>query len=210
MGSIVILSKTESNQPTVPSPPHANSLIFGTCLNISIAWPGPPSVRSKTCLGLRSHWNFCINLAPWLPPDLGLRNTRIGATPGEGIGFRQKGLSLVSSWSLPSLARLVGAPTFFLCFFLLGEFFRLDLKLLFLGTLTIQEGGTMSWKNTRGLIVYMIGLWQYGLWSFQAGVTKLVIFLHKNQHTQKKLLNFKLWIHSVLSKIGHHFSNEKI
>ena len=151
MGSIVILSKTESNQPTVPSPPHAKSLIFGTCLNISIAWPGPPSVRSKTCLGLRSHWNFCINLAPWLPPDLGLRNTRIGATPGEGIGFRQKGLSLVSSWSLPSLARLVGAPTFFLCFFLLGEFFRLDLKLLFLGTLTIQEGGTMSWKNTRGL-----------------------------------------------------------
>jgi hypothetical protein len=62
----------------------------------------------------------------------------------EGIGFRQKGLSLVSS-SSPSLATLVGAPTNnFFFFFLLGEFFRLDLKLLFLGTLTIQEGGTMS------------------------------------------------------------------
>ena len=33
-------------------------------------------------------------------------------------------------------------------------------------------------------------LWQYGLWSFQAGGTKLERFLPKNQHTQRKLLNF--------------------
>ena len=26
-------------------------------------------------------------------------------------------------------------------------------------------------------------VWQYGLWSFQAGGTKLERFLHKNQHT---------------------------
>ena len=36
-------------------------------------------------------------------------------------------------------------------------------------------------------------LWQYGLWSFQTGHTKLERFLHKNQHTQRKLLNFENW-----------------
>ena len=38
----------------------------------------------------------------------------------------------------------------------------------------------------------IINLWQYGLWSFQSGGTKLERFLHKNQHTQRKLLNFGL------------------
>ena len=37
-------------------------------------------------------------------------------------------------------------------------------------------------------------VWQYGLWSFQTGGTKLERFLHKNQHTQRKLLNFENWI----------------
>ena len=36
-------------------------------------------------------------------------------------------------------------------------------------------------------------LWQYGLWSFQTGYTKLERFLHKNQHTQRKLLNSENW-----------------
>ena len=53
-------------------------------------------------------------------------------------------------------------------------------------------------------------LWQYGLWSFQAGGTKLERFLHKNQHTQRKLLNFDFWINGELSKTGHHFSNKVI
>ena len=48
-------------------------------------------------------------------------------------------------------------------------------------------------------------LWQYGLWSFQAGGTKLERFLHKNQHTQRKLLNFENWVNGEVSKIGHHF-----
>ena len=34
-------------------------------------------------------------------------------------------------------------------------------------------------------------LWQYGLWSFQTGGTKFERFLPKNQHTQRKLLNFE-------------------
>ena len=36
-------------------------------------------------------------------------------------------------------------------------------------------------------------IWQYGLWSFQTGYTKLERFLHKNQHTQRILLNFENW-----------------
>ena len=53
-------------------------------------------------------------------------------------------------------------------------------------------------------------LWQYGLRSFQAGGTKSERFLHKNQHTQRKLLNFEFWINGELSKIGHHFGNKVI
>ena len=41
-------------------------------------------------------------------------------------------------------------------------------------------------------------LWQYRLWSFQAGGTKLDRFLHKNQHTQRKLLNLEFWIKAKL------------
>ena len=48
------------------------------------------------------------------------------------------------------------------------------------------------------------------VWSFQVGVTKLERFLHKNQLTQRKLLNFEFWINGELSKIGHHFSNNVI
>ena len=43
-------------------------------------------------------------------------------------------------------------------------------------------------------------LWQYGLWSFQTGGTKLERFLPKNQHTQRKLLNFENWISGEVSK----------
>ena len=37
-------------------------------------------------------------------------------------------------------------------------------------------------------------LWQYRLWSFQTGGTKLERFLPKNQHTQRKLLSLENWI----------------
>ena len=40
---------------------------------------------------------------------------------------------------------------------------------------------------------------------FKQGGTKLERFLHKNQRTQRKLLNFELWINVKLSKIGHDF-----
>ena len=52
---------------------------------------------------------------------------------------------------------------------------------------------------------YCCILWQYGFWSFQAGCTKLERFLPKNQHTQRKLLNFENWVNGEVSKIRHHF-----
>ena len=42
---------------------------------------------------------------------------------------------------------------------------------------------------------------------FSKGGRKLERFLHKNQPTQRKLLNFEFRINGELSKIGHHFSN---
>ena len=43
-------------------------------------------------------------------------------------------------------------------------------------------------------------LWQYGLWSFQMGGTKLERFLPKDQHTQRKLSNFENWSNGEVSK----------
>ena len=39
---------------------------------------------------------------------------------------------------------------------------------------------------------------------------KLERFLSKNQHIQRKFLNFENWCSGELSKIGHHFSNQVI
>ena len=43
---------------------------------------------------------------------------------------------------------------------------------------------------------------------FLTGGTKSERFLPKNQHTQRKLLNFENWVNGEVSKIGHHFSKE--
>ena len=43
-------------------------------------------------------------------------------------------------------------------------------------------------------------VWQYRLWSFHMGDTKLERFLLKNQLTQRKLLNFEIWMNGELSK----------
>ena len=44
--------------------------------------------------------------------------------------------------------------------------------------------------------------WQYGLWSFQTGYAKLERVLHKNQHTQRKLLNFENWTNGEPQQLG--------
>ena len=43
---------------------------------------------------------------------------------------------------------------------------------------------------------HMCVLWQYGLWTFQTGGT----ILPKNQHTQRKSLNFQNWVNGEVSK----------
>ena len=44
-------------------------------------------------------------------------------------------------------------------------------------------------------------LWHSWLWSFKTRGTKLERFLHKNQHTQRKLLKFENWTNGELAKI---------
>ena len=62
-----------------------------------------------------------------------------------------------------------------------------------------------SFNGTDNVLINHSALWQYGLWSFHVGGTKLERFLPKNQHTQRKLLNFENWVNEEVSKIGHHF-----
>ena len=44
--------------------------------------------------------------------------------------------------------------------------------------------------------------WQKGEWSFQGRGTKLERFLHKNQHAQRKLLNFENWTSGEPQKLA--------
>ena len=67
---------------------------------------------------------------------------------------------------------------------------------------TIDSGATI---RLIGCAVY-----QYGLLSFQTGGTKLERFLRKNQHPQRKLLNFENWISGKVSKNEYHFSISKV
>jgi hypothetical protein len=45
---------------------------------------------------------------------------------------------------------------------------------------------------------------------FSSGGTKSERFLSKNQHTERKLLNFENWVDGEVSKIGHHFKSKVI
>ena len=54
-------------------------------------------------------------------------------------------------------------------------------------------------KGNKDLFIKCV-LWQYRLWSFQTGGTELERFLPKNQHAQRKLLNFENWLNGEVSK----------
>ena len=49
-------------------------------------------------------------------------------------------------------------------------------------------------QHQKPVICLLLSLWQYGLWSFQIGGSKIRKILPKNQHTQRKLLNFENWV----------------
>ena len=70
------------------------------------------------------------------------------------------------------------------------------------GKRTFEIGHKFWWWQ---LILARFTLLQNGLSSFQVGYTKLKRFLPKNQHTQRKFLNFENWVNGKVSKIGHHF-----
>ena len=83
---------------------------------------------------------------------------------------------------------------------------------------------TLAWSHFLGTVLqstdvikeifFGIGqsytLWQYGLWSFQTGGTKLERFLPKNQHTKRKLLNFKNWVNGEVSKSAKIWHSKSI
>ena len=48
--------------------------------------------------------------------------------------------------------------------------------------------------------IYLRTVWQYGLWSFQTGGTKLERVLPKNHHTQRKVLNLENWVNGEVSQ----------
>ena len=81
------------------------------------------------------------------------------------------------------------------------ELYRLELYLKSIKTKQISPD-----LHSIPFTIQNFALWQYGLWSFQIGDTKLKRSLPKNQHTQRKLLNFENWVIGEVSKIGHHFS----
>ena len=47
-------------------------------------------------------------------------------------------------------------------------------------------------------------LWQYRLWSFQTGGTKLERFWPKHRHTQRKLLNLRIGLVGRCQKVKNH------
>ena len=64
---------------------------------------------------------------------------------------------------------------------------------------TINTWWFMFWHTIQGLFCTMA----IRVVEFSNGGTKLERFLPKNQHTQRKLLNFEFWINGELSKIGN-------
>ena len=67
------------------------------------------------------------------------------------------------------------------------------------------------WDYVFGKILILLNV-HYGNTScgvFKGGY-KIRKILTKNQHTQRKLLNFEFWSNGERSKIGHHFSNKVI
>ena len=67
----------------------------------------------------------------------------------------------------------------------------------------VQQGFEKTKKEAAEILAFFVKVCvpryfflfydQYGLWSFQTGGTKLERFLPKNQHTQRKFLNFENW-----------------
>ena len=58
----------------------------------------------------------------------------------------------------------------------------------------------LNYQNNNKLSDQSLHYGSAGCGVFKRGDTKLERFLPKNQHTQRKLLNFEFWINGKLSK----------
>ena len=87
---------------------------------------------------------------------------------------------------------------------------RLFQKVFHWKRIVIKKRLHSSFNFFRWNHLQTLSLWQYGFWSFQAGGTKLERFLHKNQHTQRKLLKFEFWINGELSKSAQIWLSKSI
>ena len=86
----------------------------------------------------------------------------------------------------------------------MNQYGNFDLVLLFISLNYVHLQFSYN-LETSNMILCRWPLWLYGLWSFLNEGTELESFLPKNQHTQKKLLNFESWINGEVSKIEHRF-----
>ena len=64
-------------------------------------------------------------------------------------------------------------------------------------------------KYIFGLLPYVAFIYTMAIRvvEFSSEITKLERFSPRNQHTQRKLLNFESWCNGEVSKIRHHFRN---
>ena len=98
------------------------------------------------------------------------RNSRSGNTGKNGIAEKMKALLTNCIYLEDSSVTVYGVKIY--------------------GSPYQPEFGNWAFPLKRGQVCE---LWQYGLWSFRTGDTKLERFLHKNQRTQRKLSNFENW-----------------
>ena len=68
----------------------------------------------------------------------------------------------------------------------------------------------LNYQNNNKLSDQSLHYGSTGCGLFKRRDTKFERLLHKNQHTQRNLLNFEIWINGELAKIGYHFSNKVI
>ena len=116
----------------------------------------------------------------------GSRNHCEAILPGKMMIFDSRYSVLV--WELVSYWPVFPYFSFEACIFFTFQF----PFFLYLGWYVWQCRSNQQYYNCHEFYG-LWSLWQYGLWSFQTRYTKLERILCKNQHTQRKLLNFENW-----------------
>ena len=99
-----------------------------------------------------------------------------------------------SQWGFPTHILIVNIPAIGILFYVFVLLFLNRIKKSHWyenSNTNLQKFGPHCESKERG---GEWGVWQYGLWNFQTWDAKLERFLPKNQHTQRKILNFEFWV----------------